>query len=157
MKTTKTQTETYVLTGAECLDAITVYVTNYSPGKGKITFDCYGQAWSCYWGGMGGENLQDFFIDSHNDYILNKLLKDTRQTDFEEINRIAMTKEISLDVISDAEIAMQSSEMSEIFGDDWRMDLPTCSTEEYKYVRRIIDAIKEAFKEEKQISEKVIL
>lgn len=53
MKITKQQTETYVLTDLDRLDPVTVYVTNYSIGKGKIVIDCFGDAWTSYWGGYG--------------------------------------------------------------------------------------------------------
>ena len=148
MKTTKAKTETYLLSDIDKLDPVTVYVTNYTPGQGKIVIECYGSAWAYFWGGMGENNLQEFFIESSNDYILGKLLEETRQTDFDEINEVAQKRGFSICVSSDVAVAMQSQEMAECFGDEWYMDLPRCKTTEYDYVNRIVNAIKSAFAEE---------
>ena len=148
MKTEMRQTETYVLTGLEGLDPVTIYVTNYEPGRGKIVIECYGEAWAAFWGGMSGQTIQQFITDSHNDYIINKMVKNTRQTDFDEIEKQAKKRGYEICATTDVEIAMQAHEMSECFGSDWMMDLPTCSTPEYCYLSRILDAVKVAFRDE---------
>lgn len=148
MTTEKRQTETYVLTGLDRLDPVTVYVTNYKPGQGKIVIECFGEAWTAYWGGMGDNTLQQFFLTCDNAYILGKMLKETQQTDFDAINDTAHKKGFSLSVTSDVEVAMQADEMSECFGSDWYMDLPQCQTPEYEYLGRILNAVKGAFSEE---------
>lgn len=148
MITTKQHTETYILTDLDRLDPVTVYVTNYNPGQGKIVIECYGESWANYWGGMSGQKLQKFFIGCNNDYILHKLLDKTTQTDFDKIELEAKEKGFDICATNDVEVAMMAASMSECFGQDWFMDLPTCNTEEYKYVSRIIDAIKAAFQAE---------
>jgi len=148
MNTNKQQIEAYILTDLDRLDPVTVYVTNYKPGSGRIVIECFGSAWASYWGGMSGMTLQEFFISSENDYLLNNLIKNTRQTDFDQINQTANRKGFSICVDSDVDIAMQSDEMAECFGADWMMDLPTCSTVEYEYLGRIVNAIKGAFSDE---------
>lgn len=150
MTTTKTQTETYILTDLDRLDPVTVYVTNYAPGQGKMVIECYCDSWAVYWGGMGRATLQEFLLSCNNDYILSKLLKKTRQTDFDKINDIAHNRGFSLSVTSDVEIAMQAEDMRECFGPEWYMDLPTCITHEYEYVGRILNSIKAAFSDELQ-------
>ena len=150
MTTEKRKTETYILTNLDRLDPVTVYVTNYNPGQGKMVVECYGEAWTAYWGGMGGNTLQQFVLTCDNDYILNKMLKNTTQTDFDEINEIVHKRGFSFCVTSDVEVAMQADDMAECFGPDWYMDLPTCNTTEYEYLGRILNAIKGAFTEELQ-------
>ncbi|MFT6549977.1 MAG: hypothetical protein ACJA1I_000003 [Zhongshania marina] len=150
MITRKRNTETYVLTDLERLDPVTVYVTNYEPGRGKIVIECYGEAWTAFWGGMSGQSIQKFITDSHNDYVINKMVKNTSQTDFDEIEKQAKERGYEICATNDVEIAMQAREMSECFGSDWFMDLPTCSTPEYCYLSRILDAVKAAFQEELQ-------
>lgn len=145
MNTVKTTTETYIITHAHALDPITVYVTNYKPGQGKITIDCYGQAWTAYWGGMGEQNLQQFFLSANNAYIAGKMLSTTQQTDFAEIKKRAAKRGFSISATNDTELALQANEMHKCFGPDWYMDLPTCNTPEYEYLCRIIEAIKQAF------------
>lgn len=148
MNTEKKQTETYVITDCDSLDAVTVYVTNYKLGHGKIVIECYGDAWAHYWGGMGDMTLQEFVVGAENDYLLGKLLKETRQTDFDEINEIASKRGFDICVTNDVEVAMASEDMAECFGDDWYMDLPRCHTQEYLYVFRILNAVKGAFSDE---------
>lgn len=147
MKIEKKQTETYVITGFGDLDAVTVYVTNYKPGQGKLVIECYGEAWAHYWGAMGDRTLQEFVLKAENEYLSMKLIRgDTRQTDFEEINDQAHKRGFpNLCVTSDVEVAMEASEMSRCFGPDWYMDLPRCHTTEYEYLSRILTAIKAAF------------
>ena len=142
MKIEKQQTETYVLTDITSLDPITIYINNICKGKGKITIECYGRAWTNYWGGMGDQSIQEFFCGANNDYILGKFLSKTDETDFDEISRQSNG---AINATSGIELAMMQSEMIEHFGGDWYMDLPTCKTAEYKYLSRIIDAVKEAF------------
>jgi hypothetical protein len=145
MKIEKIKTETYVLTDLDRLDPVTLYVTNYEKGKGKIVIECYGSSWSYYWGAMGNNNIQSFFVSCDDAYILNKLLNETTETDFEEIQRRSNG---AICATTDVEIAMMAEDMAEHFGDEWYMDLPRCATVEYDYLGRIVDAIKEAFNDE---------
>lgn len=147
MKIEKRQTETYLLSDLDALDPVTVSVTNYELGRGKITIECYGKSWSTYWGGMGERTIQQFFLRCDNPYILDRFLAKTSETDYEEISRRSNGE---ICATSDVEIAMMASDMREHFGDDWYMDLPQRPTGEYSYVSRIVDAVKQAFKEEVQ-------
>lgn len=141
-----TKTDTYLLTDIDGLDPVTVYVRNYAPERGKIVIECFGKAWSYYWGGMGDRTLQEFFISCDNPYILGKLLKDTTETDFEKINNKLNWKGINVHVENDVEVAMHTLEMEECFGPDWYFDIPQCKTADYEYLGRIIDVVKTAFR-----------
>lgn len=150
MNIEKIQTETYRLTDLYRLDPITVYTTNYKVGQGKMVIECYGEAWAVYFGGMGECDIQEFILGADNEYLLGKLLKETSQTDFDEINEIAHKRGFdNICVTNDVEVAMHSAEMKECFGPEWYMDLPSCKTTEYDYVFRILNAVKAAFSEEK--------
>lgn len=145
MKVEKSLTDTYVLHGLKDLDPVTVFVTNYELGKGKLVIECFGDAWANYWGAMGDRTLQEFVLKAENDYLLRKLLKQTRQTDFDEINEQAQKRGFDFCVTSDIEVAMCYKDMSACFGDDWMLDLPQCHTQEYKYLSKILNAVKAAF------------
>ena len=134
------------ISGAKSLDPVTVIVDDLGPEQGKIIIECYGKAWSAYWGAMGAGGLAEFFCGCDNDYIIRKMLTDTHQTDFNKITDTAGDRGFDICVNSDVELAMMSSEMSECFGGDWYMDLPRCHTSDYVYLSRIIDAVKEALK-----------
>lgn len=148
MKTEKSQTETYLLTDIDRLDPVTAYVANYQNGRGKIVIQCFDSAWTHYWPAMGERSLQEFFISADNAYLLGKFLKETMQTDFDQINDTAHMRGFDFYVTSDVEVAEISEQMSECFGPDWRMDVPRCNSHEYEYVGRILNALKAAFREE---------
>ncbi|MEJ2416968.1 MAG: hypothetical protein P8Y45_08560 [Exilibacterium sp.] len=154
MNIKKTQTETYVIPDPDKLDSVTVYVTNYKLGQGKVVIECFGEAWAHYWSAMGDRTLQEFFITSDNDYLVSKLIRgDVKQTDFDEINEIAEKRGYDICVTSDIEIAMQAGEMAKCFGEDWCMDLPRCYTNKYRYLSRIVTAVKAALSEDKKALE----
>jgi len=149
MNIDKQQTETYIITGLSDLDPVTVYVTNYKLGQGKMVIECFGDVWGCYWGAMGENTLQGFVLSASNDYLLGKLLRETEQTDFEAINDLAHKRGYpDIEVTSDIEIALCADDMAQCFGDDWMMDLPRCHTSDYHYLGRILNAVKSAFSNE---------
>ncbi|MGM0562801.1 MAG: hypothetical protein ACQES2_00585 [Pseudomonadota bacterium] len=150
MNTEKRNTETYILTDLEGLDAVTVYATNYDLGRGKLVIECFGEAWAHYWGAMGERTLQEFVLKAENDYLAMKLVREARQTDFEQINEDAQKRGFEeICVTNDVEIAMQSEEMADCFGEEWPMELPRCHTPEYRYLCKILNAVKAAFSEER--------
>lgn len=55
------------------LDPIRVTLDNGELGKGRITIECYGKAWSSYWGGMGSDTVEQFFAGCNNDYLIGNL------------------------------------------------------------------------------------
>jgi len=55
------------------LDSVTVYFTDYELGKGMVTLVCYGNAWSSYFGAMGGDTIREFFEKAGTGYLVNKL------------------------------------------------------------------------------------
>lgn len=60
-----------LITGAEGLDPISVYLEDFEPCKGKITVSCYDKTWHAYWGGMwDGLTIGQFFCKLHDAYII---------------------------------------------------------------------------------------
>jgi hypothetical protein len=71
-------TKSLHITGAPNLDAILVCFTDFGPGKGMVTLVCFGNAWSAYFGSMGGGagselSIREFFLGAGTDYLTNKL------------------------------------------------------------------------------------
>ena len=62
------------ITGAERLDPIRVITVNLKPGQGRIDISCYGRAWTAYWGAMGEQTIEEFFMDCNPDYLLGNLV-----------------------------------------------------------------------------------
>lgn len=58
---------------AGALDPINVYWHNIEPGRGHVTITCFGSAWTCYFGRMGGESIQTFFATADTGYLVTKL------------------------------------------------------------------------------------
>lgn len=73
MNITSTQVTMLTIT-TEFLDPIRVFLQDYEPGKGRITIECWGRAWSAYWGGMAGGTLSQFVPTCGPDYIVNCLI-----------------------------------------------------------------------------------
>lgn len=52
------------------LDPITVVMQDYGGGRGRLIIECYGSAWSSYWGAMGPDtSLKTFVTMSGFDYL----------------------------------------------------------------------------------------
>lgn len=59
--------------GADRLDPIFVVLQDLGSGHGRLTIECWGSAWSAYWGAMGSESLRKFVCSCSADYVANRL------------------------------------------------------------------------------------
>jgi hypothetical protein len=80
-------------TGRGVLDPITVFLRDFG-GSGQIVVECYGSAWSQWFGAIGGgTTLREFLASCHPEYLATKLLTTTSQpfnkTTTLWVNRIA--------------------------------------------------------------------
>lgn len=146
MEVNKRTSETYIITDVPSLDPITVYVTNYTKGRGKIVIESFGEAWTCYWDDMGGRTVEEFVLSCDNDYMLRKMVDNTHETDFDAINDEAEKQGVQLCVYDDVELYEDSDLMEQVYGDGWYMVIPQCHTNEYQYLSKILTVIKQAFK-----------
>ncbi len=121
------------------LDPIGVFVEDFKPGQAKVTIEIFGEAWTYYWGSMGPHTLQEFFTDVP--YLATKFCRGSiYETDYTAISkRIGEEVDVST-------LWYFGTEMSNVYGEDWRMDLPTKPTKEYIYLTRIVEAIQEGFR-----------
>jgi hypothetical protein len=55
------------------LDAITVLMQDAAPKCGRLIVECYGSAWSAYWGAMGDRTIAEFLRDCDPEYVAGKL------------------------------------------------------------------------------------
>lgn len=176
MKVTEGTCEVLVITEVKNLDPVTIFIQNFSPGKGSITIRCWNSAWYSYWPGMGDGNLQDFFCSCDNQYLLKNLVPHDRMYEFDSEGFSKTIKEAILKNRKDDEIDKDGAKehwdwynlhkcdledcnsygelhgqfcekLSEILGDDYYYDLPTTYTHEANWVIRIIESIREAFKQ----------
>jgi len=63
------------------LDPITVYMDDRGDGRGRVTIAiaCYGDAWTCSWGALGGP-LLSFLANVSADYLAGAMLELRRHT-----------------------------------------------------------------------------
>ena len=73
MTTEEIKTETIVINGAPALDPVTVVFRDEGPARGGIIVECYGIAWSAFWGGMGSKTAREFVASCDADYLATKL------------------------------------------------------------------------------------
>ena len=164
------------LTSLEALDPVTIFIEDYEPGKGKITFECFGKSWSYYWGGMGGRDIAKFFLSCNTAYLVNCLWdhsQESSELDFDGLTLIIRESVIELR----REDLIDSSTAREMYNiEDWQtyapqhcydtwtcpafveesdferfglydMNIPTKSTSDYCYLARLVEAISLAFKQ----------
>jgi len=73
MKVEKSKVQKFKITEVKNLDPVNVFLEDFEPGKGEIIIECYGKAWSVYWGAMGSKPISVFFCYVDNNYIIGKL------------------------------------------------------------------------------------
>jgi hypothetical protein len=56
------------------LDPISVVMQDLGAGVGRLFIECYGDAWSGYWGATGERNIEQFVLGCSADYIAGKML-----------------------------------------------------------------------------------
>ena len=169
MKITRSAVTKLTITDVPKLDPISVILEDIEPGRGKVVIECYGQAWSGYWGSMGEDtSVADFLRQCDTDYIANRIAGENLT--HHEFDSDALRAQIRRDVLDQrhknwltAEEARRKfdltdkipvtaealwaveSTMTELLGDDWPLqDLPTRINPLYAYLKRIVDAVKAA-------------
>jgi len=69
----------FVIT-APRLDPVTVILNDVDPGRGQLILECFGCAWSAWWGAMGdGYDLRRFLLSVSVGYVTNCLIRGRRQ------------------------------------------------------------------------------
>lgn len=51
------------------LDPVRIITENFEPGKGRIILTCFDAAWVGYWGAMGGDTVEKFFMRCDAGYL----------------------------------------------------------------------------------------
>lgn len=156
------------------LDPITVYLENYEPGKGKITIESWGKAWSSAWPAMSVRSVEQFFVDAGVPYlagyldndakpeILNPDMDELRAALCQEVFAYRRTDQFDKTMARDLYDRAQEVEigeghcsdyglMSALYGDCWYEGSlpPALQVPNQKYVTlcKIIEAVKVGLKE----------
>jgi hypothetical protein len=68
------------------LDPIQVFLRDEAKGAGRIVVQCYGSAWTAYWGAMGDKTVREFVTSMSPDYIATKLYNFCEETHEQQHN-----------------------------------------------------------------------
>lgn len=75
--------DVFTIYGAPGLDPITVVTQDIAFGHGRIIVECYGAAWSAYWGAISAPrampNVREFVASISADYLVDKLWPTTQR------------------------------------------------------------------------------
>ena len=161
-----------LITGAEGLDPISVYLEDFAPCKGKITVSCFDKTWHAHWGGMwDGLTVGQFFCKLNKAYIIgyfDRSLKSRRFSAKAMANKarqliVQMRRERELDAEDARDLYDEAEDLSytasldecggahrelmhRVFGDEWWI-LPPDAEEpnpDWAYLFRIIATVQQA-------------
>ncbi|MET4817761.1 hypothetical protein, partial [Endozoicomonas lisbonensis] len=129
------------LTDLERLDPVTFITEDLGNQRGKLTVDCFGEAWTAYWGAMGCDSVAEFIDSCDRYYLAGKLSNiDSTITDYEQVG-----KKIGVGINRES-LPFLVDELFIAYGDEWWEELPTTDNPDYVYLCRIVDAVKAAVK-----------
>ncbi|KXS55137.1 MAG: hypothetical protein AWU57_483 [Marinobacter sp. T13-3] len=150
------------------LDPVSVILEDFEPGRGKIVIECFGKAWSAYWGGMGKKDIATFFCRCDEHYLAGKLSSvDDMIPDYAALSRQAYevvvdqrrrgvrTKHDARGLYDDLKSGasaespddLDDSALSDTLGPEWFRDIPMKTNPDYQYLCRIIRAVQAGLKQ----------
>lgn len=172
MKVIQSQVTKLLISDLSSLDPIHVFVENLGERSGKITMETSSEAWSAYWGGCGSEGVIKFFLRCNNDYLINcfergirsevddydnligwfkeAIIEYRRDNSFDKAEARKLWGEVDLWCENDEKFLYsdRGQELAhKIVGEEWWYTLPTSANGKYKYLNRIVQAVREAFLE----------
>ena len=69
------------------LDSVVVFLQDFGSGRGRLTVECYGQAWSSFWPAMRG-SLVEFILSCDDHYLmLNLILQQRHHMQYKLVKR----------------------------------------------------------------------
>lgn len=145
------------------LDPVTVFLEDTKEDQGRITIVCYDKAWTSYWGAMSGRKIAEFFCSSDEYYIAKNLSPDTARSinaegiELDNCSKKALIRlrrahcldknkaRVLWEEIDDPfDTAEKNEVLEELYGVDWFMNRPWMPNPKYKYLCRIIGAVRDA-------------
>lgn len=79
MRVEPTKVEALTIYDIERIDPVLVVLQDFGGGRGRLVLECFGSAWSTYWGGMGKETLREFICTCYPDYIVNRVFPEKQR------------------------------------------------------------------------------
>jgi len=177
MKWNESTVTKLLISEVKSLDDITVYLENYTVGRGKITIEICGDSYSSFWGAMGGRTIEQFVLDCDNHYLSKNLVslsalsspnydgfvKNVRKQLIENRRRYGESKKLTRklwDLTKQIEPCesyfhdrSNHSLLHDVAGDDWWYLIDDVDSDLYVYLCRILDALKACLKARKTVQE----
>lgn len=170
MKVTKSLVEKLRIEDASPhLSSINVFFEDYEKGRGKVTIECDGDAWSYFWGATARDTIKEFFAEVGTDYLVCKFVAGISRTiddDSQEALQLAAKKFILaarkngeickreasqkwfyMNQIDDGGLHSNTNILYYIFGDEWYNKLPQIPNPKYNHLFKIVESAKEAIKD----------
>lgn len=167
MKVTKSLVEKLrIEDAAPYLSVINVFFEDHGKGRGKVTIECDGDAWSYFWGATARDTIKEFFAEAGTDYLVCKFVTGISRTiddDSQEGLQLAAKKDIlkerkvcniskkearrrwdEVDDITEYGVEDNASLFYSIFGPDWYDCLPQIPNPKYNHLFKIVESIKAA-------------
>jgi hypothetical protein len=91
MKVALSSTRTFLLTEIEALDPVTIFLQDYGR-SGHVTIECYGKAWTTYFGNYGEGTLQKFVAEASPDYLINRFQTSNLPRSFEKQEKAYLSR-----------------------------------------------------------------
>lgn len=81
MKVEISQSTTLTITGVDGLDPVTVFIQHFGENRYKVVVECYGSAWSAFFGNIGAVSIERFIATCGGapDYLVNALMRGVPQ------------------------------------------------------------------------------
>ena len=141
-----------VLTGlmeSHGIDPVCIFLEDYGPGKGKVTVECYGKAWSSYWPAMGERSVAEFFVGCAAGYVAKKFGQvEDRTYDWDAISdQLGQRTGSEVYITNEVELVDYRTELEAIWGNDWWNNVPKRPHPDYVYLCKIIAAAQEGVRE----------
>lgn len=171
MKWTESTVTKLLIKDVDGLDPITIYIENYSLGQGKLTIVICGESYSAHWNAMGNNTLEQFVLKSDNHYLSKNLASRAALSEPDYDGFITHAKKELIEQrkmwggkkeeirelwskLTEIEPskeyfhnALNHQRLHEIAGDDWWHLIPEVDSSLYKYLCKILDALKACLSE----------
>lgn len=166
MKITSSTVTKIRIDGAPALDPIDVFLEDHEPKQGSVTIKCYGQSWTTFWGSMWeGLTVGQFFCEAPESYVIDRLWPTGKQERIPDYD--ALPDKLKAEVIRQRRIGtMGKHQARELFDECdgvmvtdttpdtkliekildycWWDHIPMKTNPEYDYLRRIVQAVRQA-------------
>lgn len=107
----------FTISDVKALDPVTVILFDLAPGKGRIVVECYGNAWSCYFGAIGKGDMAAFIASVGDDYLSSALRRSQSRTGKGEaayLTRICVAVIDALKMVRASQSSPQPSEVTPV-------------------------------------------